>query len=72
MTAEIKRLSAAQKKADEVIAKVAEPIDSGQLLRVAVTDVETGQRLGTCFVSYERMMRRLHAVNDRSEHPLPK
>lgn len=72
MTADLDRLMAAQAKADEVIAAVAEPIDSGRLLRVAVTDVETGQRLATGFVNYERMLRRLRVVNDRSEHPLPK
>ena len=53
MNADLERLTAAQAKAEEVIAAVAEPIDSGRLLRVAVTDVETGQRLGTCFVNYQ-------------------
>ena len=52
MAAELDRLTAARAKADEVIAAVAEPIDSGQLLRIAVTDVETGQRLATGFVNY--------------------
>ncbi|MFJ5973543.1 hypothetical protein [Streptomyces sp. NPDC093060] len=52
MTTEIERLTAAQAKADEVIATIAEPIDSGRLLRIAVTDVETGQRLATGFVNY--------------------
>lgn len=74
MSAELARLTAAQAKADEVIRTIAEPIDGSQLLRIAVTDVETEQRLATGFVNYqaEQMMRRLHAVNDRSEHPLPK
>lgn len=53
MTAETERLTAAQAKADEVIRAVAEAPDSGRLLRVAVTDVETGQRLATGFVGYD-------------------
>lgn len=71
MTTDLARLTAAQPKADEVAAQIAEAPDAGPLLRVAVTDVETGQRLATGFVNYqaERMMRRLHAVNYRSEHP---
>lgn len=50
---ETTRLSAAQEKADEVIRAVAETPDGGRLLRVAVTDVETGQRLATGFVNYQ-------------------
>ncbi|GGW98872.1 hypothetical protein [Streptomyces chartreusis] len=72
MSGELERLMAAQAKADEVVRQVAEAPQAGPLLRVAVTDVETGQRLGTGFVNYDRMMRRLRVVNDRSEHPLPK
>lgn len=53
MTAELARLAAAQAKADEVLRTVAEPIGGGLLLRIAVTDAETGQRLATGFVSYE-------------------
>lgn len=53
MSADLVRLSAAQAKADEVVASVAEAPDSDRLLRVAVTDPETGQRLGTCFVNYQ-------------------
>jgi hypothetical protein len=53
VSAETDRLAAAQAKADEVIRAVAEPVDSGRLLRVAVTDVETGQRLATGFVGYQ-------------------
>jgi hypothetical protein len=52
VTAETERLTAAQAKADQVIRAVAEPVDSGRLLRIAVTDVETGQRLATGFVGY--------------------
>lgn len=52
MTADADRLMAAQAKADEVAAQVAE-VPDGSLLRVSVTDVETGQRLATCFVAYD-------------------
>jgi hypothetical protein len=52
VTADLARLTAAQEKADEVIRQVAEAPD-GLLLRVSVTDVETGQRLATGFVTYE-------------------
>lgn len=51
--AELARHVAAQAKADEVIAAVVEAPDGGLLLRVAVTDVATGQRLATCFVTYQ-------------------
>lgn len=53
MTAELARLTAAKAKADAVLRTVAEPIDGGPLLRIAVTDAETGQRLATGFVAYE-------------------
>lgn len=53
MNADLIRLSAAQAKADEVIRAVAEAPDGGRLLRVAVTDVETGQRLATGIVNYQ-------------------
>lgn len=53
MTPDLARLAAAQAKADELIASLAEAPDGGPLLRVAVTDVETGQRLATCFVNYQ-------------------
>ena len=53
MTADLARLTAAQAKADELIAAIAETPDGGPLLRVAVTDVETGQRMATCFVTYQ-------------------
>lgn len=53
MTAELSRLVAAQAKADEVVRSVADTPDGGLLLRIAVTDVETGQRLATGFVTYE-------------------
>lgn len=52
MTPEQARLTAAQAKADEVVAAIAEAPDGGRLLRVAVTDVETGQRMATAFVTY--------------------
>lgn len=45
------RHTAAQAKADEVIRGIAEAPD-GPLLQVSVTDVETGQRLATGFVTY--------------------
>jgi predicted homoserine dehydrogenase-like protein len=53
VTADLARLAAAQAKADEVIGSVAETPDGGQLLRIAVTDVATGQRLATGFVTYQ-------------------
>lgn len=53
MSADLARLTAAQAKADAVVRAVGEPIDGGPRLRVAVTDVETGNRLATCFVSYQ-------------------
>ncbi|MFG2352609.1 hypothetical protein [Streptomyces sp. NPDC048521] len=52
MADEIERLTAAQVKADEVIRAVGETPDGGRLLRVAVTDTETEQRLATGFVNY--------------------
>ncbi|MEU9444639.1 hypothetical protein AB0D42_27910 [Streptomyces sp. NPDC048304] len=53
MTADLELLTAAQAKADEVIAAIAETPEPGRHLRVAITDPETGQRLATCFVNYE-------------------
>ena len=53
MTADLARLTAAQAKADEVIRAVGEPIDGRPMLRIAITDPETGNRLATGFVSYE-------------------
>lgn len=53
MTAELARLAAAQEKADAVICAVAETVEAGPLLRIAVTDAETGQRLATGFVNYQ-------------------
>jgi nicotinamide mononucleotide (NMN) deamidase PncC len=52
VTADLARHTAAQSKADAVIRAVAESPD-GLLLRVSVTDVETGQRLATGFVTYQ-------------------
>jgi hypothetical protein len=72
VSAELDRLRAAQAKADEVIRAVGEPAGPGPRLRVAVTDVETGQRLATGFVNYGELSRRLRLVNQRSQHPLPK
>lgn len=51
MTADLARHVAAQAKADGIASKVGETPEAGPLLRVAVTDVETGQRLATCFVN---------------------
>lgn len=53
MTADLARLTAAQAKADEVIGAIAEPLDGGPLLRIAVADAATGQRLATGFVAYK-------------------
>lgn len=53
MSAELERLKAAQAKADQVIRSVAETPDGDHLLRVAVTDVATGQRLATGFVNVD-------------------
>ena len=51
MSADLSRLTAAQTAADAVIASL--PLhDGGLLLRVAVTDTETNERLATGFVSY--------------------
>lgn len=50
--AEAERLLAAQAKADAVIRLVGETPESDRLLRVAITDVKTEQRLATCFVNY--------------------
>ncbi|MEU8902164.1 hypothetical protein [Streptomyces mirabilis] len=50
---DLARLTAAQAKADELIAAIAETPDGGPLLRVAFTDPETNTRLGTCFVTYQ-------------------
>ncbi|MFI9598897.1 hypothetical protein ACIHCX_03280 [Streptomyces sp. NPDC052043] len=67
MSAELDRLTAAQAKADEVIGSVAELLDGSPLLRVSVTDVATGQRLGTCFVTYQPAGRRhLELVREAS------
>lgn len=69
---DLARMAAAQQKADEVIARVAEPVDGERLLTVSVSDPATGQRLATGFVNYGELRRKLHLVNQRSEHPLPK
>lgn len=53
MTADLVRQSAAQAKADELAAAIAEAPEPGRHLQVAFTDPETGQRLATCFVNYE-------------------
>ncbi|WP_405888833.1 hypothetical protein OG762_36765 [Streptomyces sp. NBC_01136] len=53
MTFEQARLAAAQAKADELIAAIAETLDGAPLLRVAVTDPETNTRLATGFVTYQ-------------------
>ncbi|MFF4536572.1 hypothetical protein [Streptomyces aureus] len=51
MSAELARLTAAQAKADEVVRSVAE-VPEGLVLRVSVTDPESGLRLATGFVTY--------------------
>jgi hypothetical protein len=51
--AELDRLKAAQAKAAAVVKVVGESPGSGPLLRVAVTDAVTGQRMATCFVNYQ-------------------
>lgn len=61
MNAELERQIAAQARADEVIAAVAEAPD-GPLLLVAVTDPETGNRLATGFVTYQVDRRPLRLV----------
>lgn len=53
MATETERLAAAQAKADEVIATVAEAPEGARLLRVTVTDVDTDLRLAVCFVNYQ-------------------
>ena len=53
MTADLARHMAAQAKADRIVATVGESPDGVLLLRVAVTDDATGQRLATCFVNYQ-------------------
>jgi hypothetical protein len=53
------RLAAAQAKADKVIAAMATPIDGRPMLRIAVTDPETGNRLATGFVAYDAAHLRL-------------
>ncbi|MFD1277412.1 hypothetical protein [Streptomyces kaempferi] len=53
MNAGLARLKAAQAKADAVVRMVADTPDSGPMLLVTVTDPETGDRLATCFVTYQ-------------------
>jgi hypothetical protein len=53
MAADLERLSAAQAKADEVAAAIAEAPEPGRHLRVSFTDPETEQRLATVFVNYQ-------------------
>jgi hypothetical protein len=53
VTADLERLTAAQTKAYELVAAIAEAPEPGRHLRVAITDPETEQRLATCFVNYE-------------------
>ena len=53
MTADLARLLAAQEMADRIVAAIGESPDGVLLLRVAVTDDATGQRLATCFVNVE-------------------
>jgi hypothetical protein len=53
VTGDLARLDAARAKADAVAASVGEGPEAGPLLRVAISDAETGQRLATCFVNFE-------------------
>ena len=64
MTPELARHMAAREKADQVIAAVAEAPDGGLLLRVSVTDVDSGEVLATCFVNYQPNGTRLQIVED--------
>jgi predicted transcriptional regulator len=52
MSVETDRLKAAQAKADEIIRAVGETPDGDLLLRIAVTDTVTGQRMATGFANY--------------------
>jgi hypothetical protein len=52
VNADLARLQAAQVKADAVVRALAEAPDGPHLV-VAVTDPITGNRLGTCFVTYQ-------------------
>lgn len=53
MSVDLERLMAAQAKADELAVQVGEPLSDGPHIRVAFTDAATGQRLATCFVTYQ-------------------
>jgi hypothetical protein len=64
VTADLARLMAAQTKADEIAATVGELPEAGPLLRVAVTDVETGQRMSTCFVNVPAVAAPLRLVGE--------
>ena len=52
MSADPRRV-AAQAAADAIIAEVAAPIDGRPMLRIAVTDPVTNNRLATGFVPYD-------------------
>lgn len=65
MTADLARHTAAQSKADAVIRAIAETPRVGLMLRVSVTDVETGQRLATGFVTYQPDAPQLRLVGEQ-------
>lgn len=52
MSPELARLKAAQARAGELVAAVAEPLTDRPHLVVSVTDPETGQRLATGFATF--------------------
>ena len=62
VTADLDRLTAAQAKADELVAGIAEAPEPGRHLLVAITDPVTQQRLGTCFVNYATTGQHLRLV----------
>ena len=62
VTVNLDHLSAAQAKADELVAGIAEAPEPGRHLLVAITDPVTRQRLATCFVNYATAGTRLRLV----------
>jgi len=63
VSADLARHVAAQARADQLIRAIAEAPE-GLLLRVSVTDVETGQRLATGFVTYQAPATTLRLVGE--------
>lgn len=66
MTADVARRAAVQARADEIVRMVGEAPESGSLLRVSVTDVESGQRLATCVVNVAAGVPSLRLVGGES------